>query len=401
MFSKIVLPAIAAACVAADLPVIEVSLAGAADAFSAMEKSREQMENRFVAKLQQKVSALEKTSAPAVSRAISNVLDLHTALFQTEKDHAATHAALMQAPTALRIRVSDGASLIKAVVEHEAKLNAREEEMFRTALVSLDGAKPSASLLESTRAGDQEFAVKIGSGASMSFVDQVAKMSERRGAKLAEIRNVISGVVAELSQSPKASLVEAYPEFNVEYYTPGAAAALHGTTEADSFVAAADKIIQDQAGVMEALEKSTKAMLVESDRVTQSPMVWLNLRHGMLMESAPMGESQATVNVFEAPHSALMQSDESMDFFVESGSGALAGLNQISTKTQELLRKVSHASLVESLPDMNLHIAQGGQFAVALNEAQQATILNQRTRLMQTLKDRRNRLNELRSAISQ
>ena len=76
MFSKFVLPAIAAVCVSADLPVIEVSLAG--NAFSAMEKSREQMENRFVAQLKEKVSAMQKSSAPDVSRAISSVLDLHT-----------------------------------------------------------------------------------------------------------------------------------------------------------------------------------------------------------------------------------------------------------------------------------------------------------------------------------
>lgn len=41
------LPAVAATMVAADLPVIEVSLAGSA--FSAMEKTRENMENNFVA----------------------------------------------------------------------------------------------------------------------------------------------------------------------------------------------------------------------------------------------------------------------------------------------------------------------------------------------------------------
>lgn len=81
MFSKVVLPAVAAMCVSADLPVVEVSLVGAgswSNALSAMEKTREQMENKFVAQLQEKVSALEKSSAPSVSRAISSVLDLHT-----------------------------------------------------------------------------------------------------------------------------------------------------------------------------------------------------------------------------------------------------------------------------------------------------------------------------------
>lgn len=81
MFSKIVLPAVAAMCVSADLPVVEVSLVGAgswSNALSAMEKNREQMENRFVAQLKEKVSAMQKSSAPSVSRAISSVLDLHT-----------------------------------------------------------------------------------------------------------------------------------------------------------------------------------------------------------------------------------------------------------------------------------------------------------------------------------
>ena len=204
MFSKFVLPAVAAMCVSADLPVVEVSLVGSNAALSAMEKAREQMENRFVAQLKEKVSALEKSSAPAVSRAISNVLDLHTALFQTEKDHAARHASLMQAPTSLRVRVSDHAAeaeLVDAVAKHEAKLNAREEEMFRSALLSLDqGVAPSSMFLESARAGDQEFAVKVASGSSMSFVDQVKDMSARRGAKLSEIRQVVSGIVAQLAQ---------------------------------------------------------------------------------------------------------------------------------------------------------------------------------------------------------
>ena len=78
MFSKIVLPAVAAMCVAADLPVVEVSLVGANNALSQMEKTRETMENRFVAQLKEKVSAMQKSSAPTVSRAISSVLDLHT-----------------------------------------------------------------------------------------------------------------------------------------------------------------------------------------------------------------------------------------------------------------------------------------------------------------------------------
>lgn len=138
---KFVQIAAAAVCVSADLPVVEVSLVGANNAFSAMEKSREQMENRFIAQLKEKVSAIEKSSAPTVARAISSVLDLHTALFQTQKDHAAAHASLMQAPTSLRVRVSDhadAAEMIDLVAKHEAKLNAREEELFRSALISLD-----------------------------------------------------------------------------------------------------------------------------------------------------------------------------------------------------------------------------------------------------------------------
>lgn len=54
-------------------------------------------------------------SSPDKARAISSVLDLHSQLFQTEKDHAATHAALMQAPTSLRVRVSGEAALVEEV----------------------------------------------------------------------------------------------------------------------------------------------------------------------------------------------------------------------------------------------------------------------------------------------
>merc|ERR1712224_342972 len=125
---------------------------------------------------------------------------------------------------------------------------------------------------------------------------------------------------------------------------------------------------------MQALEKSTKrAMLVEgSDKVTQSPMVWLNLRHAAhaSMIKQPMGESQATVNVFEAPRSMLLSPEhlsapfEVMDFFVESGSGALPGaasLEKISSETDAMLRQVKpSASLLESLPGFNVHVAQGG-----------------------------------------
>merc|ERR1719149_95375 len=157
------------------------------------------MENRFIAQLKEKVSALEKSSTPEKARAISSLLDTHTALFQTEKDHAVAHAALMQAPTALRVRVSDSeAALVDMVAKREAKLNARESEMFRAALVSLDQGKPASMLLESQGAGDQEFAVKVASGSSMSFIEQVKFLSARRGSKLREIRDVISGVTAQL-----------------------------------------------------------------------------------------------------------------------------------------------------------------------------------------------------------
>ena len=127
---------------------------------------------------------------------------MYSALFQTEKDHAAGHAALMQAPTSLRVRVSDSEnSLLDTVAKHEAKLNAREVEMFRTALIALDqGVSPSSMFLESQRAGDQEFAIKLGSGSSMSFLEGVKDLSKRRGDKLREIRDVVSGVVAQLAQ---------------------------------------------------------------------------------------------------------------------------------------------------------------------------------------------------------
>lgn len=229
-----------------------------------------------------------------------------------------------------------------------------------------------------------------------------------------------------------------FPEFNVQYDNAGAAASLHGTTESNRFVAALDQVLEKQAGVMEALEKTAHASLIQgSDRATQSPMVWLNLRHAAhanMMESQPMGDSQATVNVFEGPHSMLLESQpmgesqatvnvfeaprsmllspeglsapfEVMDFFVESGSGALPGaasLESISTKSDALLRQVKpSASLMESLPAFNVHVAQGaGAQAVQLSETQQSAILNQRTRLIQTLKERRARLNAIRANLN-
>lgn len=104
--------------------------------------------------------------------------------------------------------------LVHFCCQHEAKLNAREEEMFRTALMSLDG-KPSSMLLES--AGDQEFAVKVAGGASMSFLQQVQDMSKRRGDKLREIRDVVSGVVAELAETkPSASFMEHPGNWNLQ-----------------------------------------------------------------------------------------------------------------------------------------------------------------------------------------
>jgi hypothetical protein len=221
-----------------------------------------------------------------------------------------------------------------------------------------------------------------------------------------------------------------FPEFNVQYYYPGAvAASLHGTEESAAFAQAAEGVIAKQAGVISALESSAKrSMFMEgSDRVTQSPMVWLNLNHASLLEGTPMGPSEATVNVFEAPRSMFLEGTpmgpseatvnvfeaprsmllspatlsapyEVMDFFVESGSGALPGaasLKSISDKSDEMLEKVNKASLME-LPAMNIHVAQGGAMeAVALSESQQQTMLAQRTRLIQTLKDRRTRLSEL------
>lgn len=397
---KIVFPAVCATMVAADLPVIEVSLAGSA--FSAMEKTRENMENSFIAQLKNKVSMIQQRSSAEKAKAISNVLDLHSALFQTEKDQAVTHAALMQAPTSLRVRVSGGeAALVEEVAKHEAKLNAREEDMFRTALMSLDG-KSSSMLLES--AGDQEFAVKVAGGASMSFLQQVQDMSKRRADKLREIRDVVSGVVASLAEAKHASFMEvpSFPEFQVHYDT-ASAVSLKGD-ESAKFEAVLDGIIRKQSGIMSALEKSAKkSMLLESPRVTQSPMVWLNIRgaaHASLVESEPMGESQVTINAFEAPHAALLSPEslsapfESYDFYVEQGSGALPGLADIEAQTN----KMSHASLVETMPAMNLHVAQGGA-AVQLSQVQQDAILKSRTRLIQALKDRRTRLNELRSRL--
>merc|ERR1719482_151271 len=249
----------------------------------------------------------------------------------------------------------------------------------------------------------------------MSFLQQVQDMSKRRSDKLREIRDVVSGVVAQLSEAkPSASFMEhpgnwnlqggsttSFPEFNVQY-EPAAAVQLKGD-ESAKFAAVLDGIIAKQSGVMSALESSAKkSMLLEgSDRTTQSPMVWLNLRgaaHASLVEGVPMGESQATVNVFEAPHAALLQPEtlsapfEVYDFFVEQGSGALPGLADIAAQTD----KMTHASLVESLPAMNVHVAQGGA-AVALNEVQQDAIIQSRSRLIQALKERRTRLDELRA----
>lgn len=144
-------------------------------------------------------------------------------------------------------------------------------------------------------------------------------------------------------------------------------------------------------------------------------MVWLNLHHAAhasMLEGMPMGESQATVNVFEAPRSMLLSPQslsapfEVMDFFVESGSGALPGsasLESISTESDEMMRKVKpSASLMEALPAFNVHVAQGGGMqAVQLSESQQSAVLSQRNRLIQTLKDRRVRLNKLRAELSQ
>ncbi len=124
------------------------------------------MENRFVAQLREKVSAVQKTAAPEVSRAISGILDLNTALFQSEKDTTGRHAALMQArsnPTALRVRVSGASDLVNLVQEHENKLNKREEEMFETALSSFSQTAPSRMFLES-KFGDEEFAIKVAGG---------------------------------------------------------------------------------------------------------------------------------------------------------------------------------------------------------------------------------------------
>merc|ERR1719181_2070924 len=72
-----------------------------------------------------------------------------------------------------------------------------------------------------------------------------------------------------------------------------------------------------------------------------------------MLLSEPMGESQATVNVFEAPRSMLLSPEhlsapfEVMDFFVESGSGALPGaasLESISEKSDAMLRQVKPSS---------------------------------------------------------
>ena len=125
--------------------------------------------------------------------------------------------------------------------------------------------------------------------------------------------------------------------FQVHYDT-ASAVSLKGD-ESTKFAAVLDGIIAKQSGIMSALEKSAKkSMLLESPRVTQSPMVWLNIRgaaHASLVESEPMGESQVTINAFEAPHAALLSPEElsapfeSYDFYVENGSAALANLTDI------------------------------------------------------------------------
>merc|ERR1719502_491781 len=127
----------------------------------------------------------------------------------------------------------------------------------------------------------------------------------------------------------------------------------------------------------------------------------------MLLQSQPMGESEATVNVFEAPRSMLLSPQklsapfEVMDFFVESGSGALPGAASLASISEKTDAMVSHSSLME-LPAFNMHVAQGGAMeAVQLSESQQSAVLAQRSRLIQTLKDRRTRLNALRAALSQ
>merc|ERR1719498_1783980 len=137
-------------------------------------------------------------------------------------------------------------------------------------------------------------------------------------------------------------------------------------------------------------------------------MVWLNVHpSASLIEAEPMGESEATVNVFEAPRSMLLSPEklsapfEVMDFFVESGAlpGA-ASLASVEAKTDAMINKVKGASLLESLPAMNIHVAQGGS-AVSLSEAQQTAIKSQRARLVQTLKARSQRISALRKALSQ
>jgi hypothetical protein len=147
------------------------------------------------------------------------------------------------------------------------------------------------------------------------------------------------------------------------------------------------------------------AALLESPRVTQSPMVWLNIRgaaHASLVESEPMGESQVTINAFEAPHAALLSPEslsapfESYDFYVEQGSGALPSLADIEAQTN----KMSHASLVETMPAMNLHVAQSGAAAVQLSESQQKQILSQRERIISTLKARRTRMDKIHELIA-
>ncbi len=86
--------------------------------------------------------------------------------------------------------------------------------------------------------------------------------------------------------------------------------------------------------------------------------------------------------------------------------GALPGsasLEKISTESDQMLQKVKpSASLMEALPAFNVHVAQGsGMEAVQLSEAQQSAVLATRSRLIQTLKDRRTRLNALRAALTQ
>ena len=63
-----------------------------------------------------------------------------------------------------------------------------------------------------------------------------------------------------------------------------------------------------------------------------------------------------------------------------------------------MFNQVKDASLLDSLPAMNIHVPQSGA-AVEFSEAQRSAVAKNRERLVATLKARRARMDKLRSLI--